>query len=513
MSPKAIAIFVLVLGLFGLVAFKMFDEKSQSDDTLNTSDAQHIKSTVKIGVDNWTGYYLLCSRHFRSSLRNEGILAQCENDNADLDTRFDKLRRGKLQFAVTTVDAYVALGKDYDFPGAIVAVIDESKGGDALVANEDVIASIDDLKNNPALRIALTQDSPSEHLARSLAVHFDVSNLKRRGDWLVAADGSEDAAKKLQSGLVDAAVLWEPDVTKALQTSGIKKILGTEDTEKLIVDVLLVNRDLIKDDPDLVQSVIDLYFQTLQFYQQNPENLVRELTKETGLKSGAVQSMLKGVKWATLTDNAYDWFSIASTGSNQEYLVESIDSALSILQETGVMKDNPLPDANPYLLLQSSFVSSIFDTRIGSVDPSRLASSQSVSFPALSNAQWSQLREIGTLKVRKIRFARSSSDLSMDAKRMLDEAARDLAHYPNYRILIKGHTGVTGDADANLTLSQDRADAVLRYLNIAHATDENRLWAQGVGAAEPLPRQPNESNRSYRSRLPRVELILKAGQL
>jgi hypothetical protein len=284
MSPVKIALIVLVIGVIILVMFKKYVVDNESAQTLATSDAQRIEANVAIGVDNWAGYYPLCSSHFRTSMRNEGILTTCENDNADIEERFKKLKRGDLQFAVATIDAYLALGNDYQFPGTIVAVIDESKGGDAIVAYEQTISSIDDIKGNTALRIALTPDSPSEHLTRSMAVHFDVKMLLERGRWMVNADGSEDALNMLQNQKVDAAVLWEPDVTKALQINGVKKILGSEDTEKLIVDVLLVNRDFLDEKPALVKRFISAYFDTLQFYKSNPNNLVRELSKETGLK-------------------------------------------------------------------------------------------------------------------------------------------------------------------------------------------------------------------------------------
>ena len=155
----------------------------------------------------------------------------------------------------------------------------------------------------------------------------------------------------------------------------------------------------------------------------------------------------------------------------------------------------------------------MFKEKVGTVNPSQLANNASPSFVALSKSQWDSLREIGTLKVRQIRFSPSSSELSLDSKRMLDAAATDIAHYPNYRVLIKGHTGLSGDSDANQTLSQDRADAVKRYLEITHGITDARLLSTGVGALEPLPRMQGEGNRAYRYRLPRVELILKAGSI
>ncbi len=513
---KTIAAVVLVIGIVGLLVFKNVSDDKSKAHTVATSDAQSIRETIRIGVDSWVGYYPLCSKNFRASLRNEGIRVTCD-DNPNLEERFKQLKDEELDFAVTSVDAYMALGQQVQFPGSIVAVIDESKGGDALLAWEDTVASIDDLKTNPALRVALATDSPSEHLVRSLAVHFDVSAFKSRGDWLVPADSAESAAKMLKNKQVDAAVVWEPHVTQTLQESGIKKIIGTEDTEHLIVDVLLVNRDLAREKPELVNLVLEKYFEALKFYKESPDSLVRELKSHTGMGTADVQAMLKGVKWIDLYANAYDWFSTVDSVSGHEHLVNVIENAYDILNETGVLSSNPLPDENPYLITHSAFVEQLFDRKIGATQHANRHDSDNhdsgSQFSALTDEQWASLREVGTLKVRKIQFSRSSSMLSLEAKRMLDQAAQDLAHYPNFRIQVKGHTGVSGDPKANRSLSQDRADAVVRYLSITHGIEEERMKAQGMGADEPLARKANESKRAYKHRLPRVELILKSRTL
>jgi outer membrane protein OmpA-like peptidoglycan-associated protein len=98
--------------------------------------------------------------------------------------------------------------------------------------------------------------------------------------------------------------------------------------------------------------------------------------------------------------------------------------------------------------------------------------------------------------------------LSHDGKVELDSAAQHLAHYPNFRVVVRGHTGARGDAASNQALSLERADAVKRYLMVTHNIEETRLRAVGYGGERPLPRAANESDRAYQYRLPRVELYL-----
>ncbi|BFM49529.1 phosphate ABC transporter substrate-binding/OmpA family protein [Marinomonas sp. THO17] len=505
---KLIAAGVLVVGLASIVGLKFYFTEQSNDLTALTSDAGNFDHSIRVGVDSWAGYYPLCSKYIRSDLRNQGILLQCINDSANLDERFENLRRGELDLAVSTVDAYLTVGEQHRYPGTIVSVIDESKGGDAMVCYQDMVDSIDDLKTNPNLRVALTPDSPSEHLLRSLAVHFDVETFQSSGSWRVDANGSEDALNKLQSRSVDCAVVWEPDVTKARQLSGTKKVIGSEDTERLIVDVLLSNREFIQKKPDVLKHVLSAYFDALVYFKNNPNALVVEMSKEAGLNKGAARQMLEGVKWASLSENVFSWYS--SVGHERsEYLVESITSTLNILKSAGVLDSNPLPNQDVYAIINSTFVTELFDGNVTTTDSTQEA--RAATYRNLSVEEWLALPNVGTLKVRKVQFARSNGELSMNAKRMLDEASADLSHYPNFRIMVKGHTGTYGDMDANRRLSETRAKAVVRYLNIVHGIDESRMLAIGAGSDEPLAQMPNEGLRAYEARLPRVELILKVG--
>jgi hypothetical protein len=192
------ALLITFLCVCIIAGFRLFIDNRSDAHSKATSDASTITDSIVIGVDSWIGYYPLCSKHFRSSMRNKGVRATCSNE-PDLDKRFEQLKEGTLQFATTSVDAYLALGGAHQFPGSIIAVIDESKGGDALVAWEESVTSIDDLKSNPEIRVSLATDTPSEQLIRSLGVHFDVPLFRSRGEWLVSAESAAEAANKLLS--------------------------------------------------------------------------------------------------------------------------------------------------------------------------------------------------------------------------------------------------------------------------------------------------------------------------
>jgi outer membrane protein OmpA-like peptidoglycan-associated protein len=74
-----------------------------------------------------------------------------------------------------------------------------------------------------------------------------------------------------------------------------------------------------------------------------------------------------------------------------------------------------------------------------------------------------------------------------------------LKENPTLRIQIKGHTDNVGKALDNIKLSNDRASAVVAYLNIK-GIDPKRLSFKGFGAAQPIADNNSEEGRARNRR-------------
>ncbi|CAB3791670.1 Peptidoglycan-associated lipoprotein [Paraburkholderia caffeinitolerans] len=87
-----------------------------------------------------------------------------------------------------------------------------------------------------------------------------------------------------------------------------------------------------------------------------------------------------------------------------------------------------------------------------------------------------------------ITFATNSTDLTSTARGALDKVARALQSdkLAAYKFRVEGHADPRGNADANMTLSQGRAQAVVDYLTQQDGIAAERLTAVGKGSSEPL---------------------------
>ena len=109
--------------------------------------------------------------------------------------------------------------------------------------------------------------------------------------------------------------------------------------------------------------------------------------------------------------------------------------------------------------------------------------------------------------LQQVNFATGSATIEgRQSFLILDVIAAVLAHNPAYaHVRIEGHTDNRGDHDANVTLSQGRAQACLDYL-VTKTIAATRMSAQGFG-----PDRPLDTGRGARSqaRNRRVEFIIE----
>jgi outer membrane protein OmpA-like peptidoglycan-associated protein len=96
--------------------------------------------------------------------------------------------------------------------------------------------------------------------------------------------------------------------------------------------------------------------------------------------------------------------------------------------------------------------------------------------------------ENGALRIlRPVQFAPNSDRILPASNALLNSVADALRSTPEIRrVAIEGHTDDVGDDAANMTLSQRRADSVVRWLTTTGRVEATRLTAQGFGESRPL---------------------------
>ncbi|MEM9711998.1 MAG: OmpA family protein [Actinomycetota bacterium] len=109
-----------------------------------------------------------------------------------------------------------------------------------------------------------------------------------------------------------------------------------------------------------------------------------------------------------------------------------------------------------------------------------------------------QLNELFSLE--PILFDTGQATIRDESASTLDRAAEILVEVEGAAVSIAGHTDSQGDAEANLVLSEDRAEAVLQAL-VERGVDPGSVIAEGFGESRPIDDNTTDEGRQANRRI------------
>lgn len=109
---------------------------------------------------------------------------------------------------------------------------------------------------------------------------------------------------------------------------------------------------------------------------------------------------------------------------------------------------------------------------------------------------------------KSLEFESGKADILPAMHPDLNRLGNFLIDHPYLYLTISGHTDSEGRADANLRLSQARADAIRAYLMYEFKIDPNRITAIGYGGTKPIVEEKSEDDRRLNRR---VEFEIRKG--
>jgi len=472
-----------VILLIGAVAWKMMIAPARRQaavkDWEQTSRYRH---HVALALDSFSGYAVFRSQGFQDELAKKKIKLELVDDGANYSQRIRALRKGDVQLAVFTVDALVKVSGEIGvpperLPASIVAVVDETRGADAMVAYKKAMPNVDAL-NSSDTKFVLTPDSPSETLARVVIAHFNLDALGE--DPFVRAKDAEDVYKRYRTSKPDTHqvfVLWEPYVSKVLENPNTHVVVDSSRFRGYIVDVIVAQRDYLLKNQSVVADVLRAYLRSQHANRDDLVQLVLNDAKSLGtpLTPQQAKNLVDGVWWKNTQEN-YAHFGLRQ-GKTLQHIEDVISNITDVLIRTGGIPGDPT-SGNPQLLYYDKILSRLEDANFHPGLTAEGIRDDTIELPALTENEWQRLVPVGTMEVPPLVFARGTTSLTQPSRVVLDNLVQRLQTWPQYYVLVRGNASLRGDLEANKALAEARAKAAKEYLQ-QNGISSNRVRAVG----------------------------------
>ncbi|MEZ6133508.1 MAG: phosphate ABC transporter substrate-binding/OmpA family protein [Pirellulaceae bacterium] len=455
-------------------------EHAEQEEVIDaTSGSSQYQARVRLGLDAFSGYAILRSDEMNQQLRTRGIKLDLIDDGADYQKRLSGLAAGELQMAAFPIDALLRASQAAgSLPATIVAIIDETRGADALVAYKSKFPTVDSL-NSADTKFVLVGDSPSETLVRVLLHDFQLDAVHASAIAPVSTEREVIARYKAATPQGNEVfVTWEPVVSELLVNDQMHVLIDTSSQSGYIVDALVVSRDYLIKNQDVVRQVVESYFRARYAFadDQKLAELVRRDANEAGsnITPEQAQKLVSGILWKNTQENMAH-FGLQS--ANVPLIEDLIDRIKRVLLETKGLENDPTGGDSRKIFYEQV----LSQLQTAGFHPGTAPESVrgDVELRRLSDQQWEQLTPVGTLSVPPLVFARGTAKLTGRSQSVLDELVEKLKSWPQYYVMIRGNAGAIGDATANRRLAKQRADAALQYLQTAGVADERIRAIEG----------------------------------
>jgi outer membrane protein OmpA-like peptidoglycan-associated protein len=395
----------------------------------------------------------------------------------DAPSKNKALENGDIDFVWQTVDELpISLGayKAKSIDARAVLQIDWSRGGDACVASKE-IRKVEDLLGRKAATLLFSPDHTVFEfmITNSQLTPEQVTEVRKATQF--SPDDFTFARDLFIKSRIDVACLWEPDVTLALAgRPGSHRLFSTADATELVADVLFGRKELVDQQPELVEKLARAWFMAVERAEKDKPAAARLISTvasrfrdELGYEK--TLAALSWVKWTNLADNAR-FFGLDGSAPAFDRVYNQADSIWINYPEAEI-KDRFAPS----VLRDDRVVRKLWET-----------AGKPVARPSAGVAP--EIAKTGApvfTKSLSIGFATGSTHLTHEAIAVINQQVlNQLQMAGGMSVRIEGNTDNVGDAEDNQALSERRAQAIVDYL-VARGIPAARLVARGNGAKNP----------------------------
>lgn len=261
---------------------------SSADESASSSSAAADMPKVIIGQSSWLGYAPMYIAQDKGFFKKYGADVEIQPIESKNDSK-SALAADRIQGISTTVDMHImneAAGLDI----TQILALDTSVGGDGIVAKPEY-SSLEDLKGK---KVALDMTGSAtffffQYLISQKGMtldQFDIQNMT-----------GGDAGAAFVAGKVDAAVTFQPWLSKAETSNAGHTIVSSKDYPGIIVDTFAMKKSYLKEHPEVAKAIVNGWYDALDYMKTNPDDAIAIIAKHVGQKPEEVKAQLGDIQF------------------------------------------------------------------------------------------------------------------------------------------------------------------------------------------------------------------------
>lgn len=249
--------------------------------------------SFRVGINNWPGFDIVLYAQEAGLFKKRGLEVELVRFQNGADASRAMLR-GSIDAAFGTLWEAKQLDPGNDQP-VFVLVTNISFGSDGIVT-QPYLKSVKDLKGK-TLGAKL---GTVNHLI--LLEALKLHNMQPT-DVAIENVSNQAAAEKIQQGLLDGAVIWEPLLSNTAQKIQGNIVYTTKELDSLVIDGLITRSEIMRDKKNQLKKFILAWFELMETVETKPNEVFEIVSQQLDQTPESFARDYAGLKKGDITLN------------------------------------------------------------------------------------------------------------------------------------------------------------------------------------------------------------------
>lgn len=241
--------------------------------------------TLRVGLNDWLGYAIAIYAKEAKLFEKHGIKV----DLVEFSNQQDNIRatiRGSQDMSFVTLWEAMQVDPSNDRP-VVILVADISHGSDGIVTRKG-LNSLGDLKGK---KVGAKLGTVSHLILLEALKSVEI----KPEEIEIVSVSNEKGAELLKSQALDAAVMWQPLLSKTQVATDGKIIFTTEYVDSLVIDVLVTGAKNLATNQKNLAKFIAAWFDAIQDVESTPDKVFNIISTQIGETKESVATGYKGI--------------------------------------------------------------------------------------------------------------------------------------------------------------------------------------------------------------------------